>query len=142
LPGLGRQRQKAEKKGERMSELVSDPDIHRWGVTRRWSDAVVYQGTAHVVEVADDATQDFHGQVRQVLNQLDHRLKQVGSDRRRLLQVLIYVTDLTHVPELNAQWEAWLPEGTAPARACVQVVLSPGYLIELVATAAVLPSKT
>ena len=113
------------------------PPIQRHGVTRRWSDAVVHHGVAHFVEVADDPAQDMCGQVAQILAQIDTRLALVGSDRTRLLQVLIYVTDLQHVPTLNELWDAWVPDGHAPSRACVQAGLAAGYLIEMVITAAV-----
>ena len=112
-------------------------EIQRHGVTRRWSDAVVHQGTAYFVEVADDPNQDIHGQVQQVLAQIDGRLKLIGSDRTRLLQVLIYLADLADGPALNALWDAWVPEGHAPSRACVQAGLAPKYRVEMVLTAAV-----
>ncbi len=112
-------------------------EIQRIGVTRRWSDAVIHGETAHFVEVADDPAQDMQGQVRQVLDQIDTRLELVGSDRTRLLQVLIYVSDLAHGAVLNELWDRWVPEGHAPARACVQVGLAPGYLVEMVITAAI-----
>jgi enamine deaminase RidA (YjgF/YER057c/UK114 family) len=111
--------------------------IQRYGVTRRWSDAVVYNGVAQFVEVADHPANDVHGQVTQVLAQIDARLALVGSDRQRLLQVLIYVADLKDVPILNELWDNWVPEGHAPARACVQCMLAPGYLVEMVIHAAV-----
>ena len=65
-------------------------EIQRFGVTRRWSDAVAHGGVAYFVEVPDDMTQDVRGQIVQVLNQIDERLKLFGSNRTRLLQVLIY----------------------------------------------------
>ncbi len=111
-------------------------EIQRFGVTRRWSDAVVHNGVVHFVEVADDPSQDMRGQVAQVLAQIDGRLKLVGSDRTRLLQVLIYVSDLAVCAALNVQWDAWVPEGHAPARACVQAGLAAGYHVEMVITAA------
>ncbi len=111
--------------------------IQRHGVTPRWSDAVVHNGVANFVEVADDPSQDMRGQVAQILSQIHTRLTLVGSDRTRLLQVLIYVTDLHNTPALNALWDAWVPDGHAPSRACVQAGLAPGYLIEMVVTAAV-----
>ena len=112
-------------------------EIQRHGVTRRWSDAVVHNGVVHFVEIADDASADMLGQVRQLLVQIDTRLALVGSDRTRLLQALIYVTDLATAPILNQLWDEWVPEGHAPARACVQVGLGKGYLVEMVITAAV-----
>lgn len=111
--------------------------IQRYGVTRRWSDAVVHQGVAHFVEVADDPSADVRGQVSQVLAQIDERLTLVGSDRTRLLQVLIYLADLADAQVLNELWDAWVPEGHAPARACVQAGLAPRYRVEMIITAAV-----
>ena len=110
--------------------------IQRHGVTRRWSDAVVHNGVVHFVEIADDSSEDMRGQVRQILDQIDSRLALVGSDRARLLQVLIYVADLATTPILNQLWDEWVPDGHAPARACVQVGLGKGYLVEMVVTAA------
>lgn len=111
--------------------------IQRHGVTRRWSDAVVHSGVVHFVEVPDEFTPDLASQVRQVLTQIDTRLAMVGSSRTQLLQVLIYLADLSQIGILNEQWDAWIPEGHAPSRACVQVGLAPGLLVEMVLTAAV-----
>ncbi len=111
-------------------------EIQRIGVTRRWSDAVLHGNTAYFVEVADDPTLPIRGQVAQVLDQIDARLRLIGSDRTRLLQVQIFLSELGNGPILNEQWDAWVPEGHAPARACVQTGLAPGYLVEMVITAA------
>ncbi len=111
-------------------------DIQRIGVTRRWSDIVIHGGTAHFVEVADDPKADIRGQIVQILTQIDARLAVFGADRTRLLQVLIYLTDLKDGPILNELWDSWVPEGHAPSRACVQAGLSPGYRVEMVITAA------
>lgn len=111
-------------------------EIRRIGVTQRWSDIVLHRGTAHFVEVADDPHQDTRGQVAQILTQIDGRLAIIGSDRTRLLQVLIYLADLSDGPILNELWDSWVPRGHAPARACVQAGLSPGYRVEMVVTAA------
>lgn len=112
-------------------------DIQRFGVTRRWSDAVVHHGTAYFVEVPDDMTQDVRGQIAQVLHQIDERLKLFGSDRTRLLQVLIYLPNLNFAATLNSLWDDWIPEGHAPARACVQATLGhPDCKVEMVITAA------
>jgi len=112
-------------------------EIQRFGVTRRCSDAVVYNGVAQFVEVADDSSQDVRGQVTQVLAQIESRLALVGSDKTRLLQVLIYLADLQDGPVLNELWDNWVPEGHAPSRACVQCGLAPGYRVEMVISAAV-----
>lgn len=117
-------------------------EIQRHGVTRRRSDAVIHNGVAHFVEVPDELTPDLASQVQQVLSQIDTRLAQFGSDRTRLLQVLIYLADLSQIATLNEQWDAWVPEGHAPARACVQVGLARGLLVEMVITAATKSAKS
>ena len=112
-------------------------DIKRYGVTRRWSDAVIHNRTAYFVEVADDPSEDVRGQVTQILAQIATRLSLIGSDKMQLLQVTIFLADLGDAPTLNSIWDEWLPEGHAPARACVQCGLAPNYLVEMVVTAAV-----
>lgn len=115
-----------------MSEIV------RHGVTRRWSDAVVHQGTAYFVEVPDEPTLSPAEQFHQVLAQVDTRLAQLGADKTRLLQVLIYLPEAGDLTTFNEIWDAWVPEGHAPSRACVHAPLAaPGYRVELVITAAV-----
>lgn len=110
--------------------------IVRWGESRRWADVVIHQGVARWVEVADDATLDARGQIVQVLAQIDATLARIGSNRTELLQVLIYLADLGDGKTLNELWDAWVPLGQAPVRACVGAQLSPGYHVEMVITAA------
>lgn len=113
-------------------------EIERHGVTRRWSDVVIYGGVAHFVEVPDDPSQDAAGQFRQILSQIEMRLQQIGSDTTRLLQVVIYLPDPADFPLFNQFWDAWVPEGHAPSRACIHAALAnPAYRIEMILTAAV-----
>ena len=111
--------------------------IQRIGITKRWSDVVIHARTAYFVEVADEPNCDVRSQIQQVLNQIDARLALFGSHRSDLIQVLIYLADLTDGPILNELWDAWVTDGHPPSRACVQAGLSPGYKVEMVLTAAV-----
>jgi enamine deaminase RidA (YjgF/YER057c/UK114 family) len=118
-------------------------EITRHGITRRWSDVVIHQGTAYFVEVPDDASQDPRGQFSQVFSQIDSRLHQIGSDKTRLLQVVIYLPHPTDLPLFNELWDAWIPEGHTPSRACIHAVLaSPAYRVEMILTAAVSSQPT
>ncbi|MEY4178693.1 MAG: putative aminoacrylate peracid reductase RutC [Planctomycetota bacterium] len=112
-------------------------EIKRFGDSARWSDMVVHRGTAYWVEVADDPTRDSAGQIAQVLEQIDATLLRLGASRSDLLQVLIYLSDLSDAAALNRQWDLWVAPGAPPVRACVQAGLSPGYRVEMVITAAV-----
>jgi enamine deaminase RidA (YjgF/YER057c/UK114 family) len=115
-------------------------EIVRLGESRRWADVVIHRGVARWVEVADDMTQDTRGQVRQVLTQINATLQQVGSSREQLLQVMIYLADLADAGVLNEEWDAWVPAGHAPVRACVQAGLSGTLRVEMVISAAVAES--
>ena len=54
-----------------------------------------------------------------------------------MLQVTLYLSDMADYDDMNAVWDAWVPEGAAPVRACVGVRLAnPGYRIEAVVIAA------
>jgi enamine deaminase RidA (YjgF/YER057c/UK114 family) len=113
------------------------PKITRLGNSSRWSDVVIHGGVARWVEVAEDASQDSRGQIAQVLAQSDATLTQIGSNRRSILEVLIFLADLADAPILNELWDAWVPIGHPPVRACVQAGLSAGCRVEIVIAAAV-----
>lgn len=112
--------------------------IERHGVTRRWSDLVVHRGVGYFVEVPDSPELVPREQFRQVLMQVDQRLAMVGSSRENLLQVTIYLPNPDDLAVFNEEWDAWVPQGHAPSRACLHTQLAaPGYRVELVLTAAV-----
>ena len=111
-------------------------EIRRSGNSPRWADVVVHRGVARWVEVAEDLTLGARGQIAQVLAQVDATLAMVGSDRTRLLQVLVFVADEQDGAPLNELWDAWVPAGHPPVRAMVQVGLAKGCKVELVVTAA------
>lgn len=117
---------------------MQNNNIERHGVTKRWSDAVVYGGIAYFVEVPDDPQADAKAQFAQVLEQVDRRLHQIGSDRTCLLQVVIYLPNPDMLDTFNELWDAWIPRGHAPSRACIHAALAAkDYCVELVITAAI-----
>jgi enamine deaminase RidA (YjgF/YER057c/UK114 family) len=97
------------------------------------SRAVEYHGFVFTAGVTPrDLDADMEAQTRDVLVQLDELLEQHGTDNTRLLQAQIWLRDIADRPVLNRLWEAWLPAGQAPARACVQAVLAdPRMLVEI-----------
>lgn len=113
-------------------------DIKHLNPTPRFSDATVFRQLAHFVEVPADTSVAMTEQIQQVLQQADTTLAKVNSDKSRLLSATIYITDLNNLSELNTAWEAWLPFGMAPSRACVKVELvDPAMLVEIAFVAAV-----
>lgn len=113
-------------------------NIQRLNPTPRWSDACVYRGIAHFVEVPNNTDCAMEEQVAQILAQADATLVAIGSDKSRLLSAAIYITHKDNVPALNSAWAAWLPVDCAPSRACVKVeLLDPAMLVEIAFVAAV-----
>ncbi|KFE33447.1 RutC family protein yoaB [Thioclava atlantica] len=41
-----------------------------------------------------------------------------------MLQVIIWLADMADFDAMNAVWDAWVPEGSAPARACGEAKLA------------------
>lgn len=113
-------------------------NIHRINPSKRWSDATVFNGIAHFVEVPEsDLNADIKGQVSQVLEQAQQSLATVDSDKSRVLSVTIYLTDFANFDALNEVWDAWFPDGCGPSRACVKAELAnPKYLVEMAFVAA------
>lgn len=111
--------------------------IERHGTTARYSDMVAHADTLYLVEVPVSLEADITLQTREVLASIEAQLTAVGSDKSRLLLVTIYLKDMADYDAMNAVWDAWLPTGSAPARACVEARLAnPGYRVEMVVTAA------
>jgi enamine deaminase RidA (YjgF/YER057c/UK114 family) len=110
--------------------------ITRIGSSERWADVVIHANVARWVEVASDPQADCEGQLKQIFHQIEETLQQIGSSRNDLLQVTVYLASLTDVAILNLLWDAWVPRGHAPVRACVQACLQGNYQAEFMITAA------
>ncbi len=113
--------------------------IDRIGVTQRWCDAAIFNGivflAGHVAEKTEGRS--LGEQTTEVLALLEETLEAAGSDKSRILSVQIFLTDIAKIAEMNEVWDAWVPKGTAPARATVEAKLaSPGHDIEITAVAA------
>ncbi|MFZ2269214.1 MAG: RidA family protein [Azonexus sp.] len=118
-------------------------NIQRYGTTRRYSNSVVHNGTVYLVEVPSNLAADITAQCENVLASLEQQLREVGSDKSRLLMATIYLADMADYAALNVVWENWLPAGSAPVRACLQTKLSaPEYRVEIVVTAALLAERS
>ncbi|MEN8693479.1 MAG: RidA family protein [Akkermansiaceae bacterium] len=99
----------------------------------------MHNGTIYLCgQVCKDATQGITEQTATMLEKVDDLLLQSGSDREHLLSATIYVRDMKDFAAMNAVWDAWIPEGRAPARACVEARMArPELLVEISVVAAV-----
>ncbi|MBU6191135.1 MAG: RidA family protein, partial [Betaproteobacteria bacterium] len=89
-------------------------------------------------QVADNTSQDVKGQTAQVLATIDRLLADAGSDKTRMLQVQIFLSDIANFQAMNEVWDAWVPQGHTPPRATIESRLAtPAYLVEIKVIAAV-----
>jgi enamine deaminase RidA (YjgF/YER057c/UK114 family) len=107
--------------------------IQRFETGARMSQAVVHGDTVYLAgQVADDAAADARAQTEQVLRKIDRLLETAGSDRSKILSATLWLADIRAYDEVNAVWDAWVPKGQAPARACVEAKLArPGLKVEI-----------
>ena len=112
--------------------------ITRMETAARMSKIVIHNQTVYLCgQVADNADEGIGPQTENMLAKVDALLKQAGSRREDMLSATIYLRDMKDFAEMNTIWDAWVPEGTAPARACVEARLArPELLVEISIVAA------
>jgi len=113
--------------------------INRIDVGARLSKIVIHGDTVYLAGLTADKTagQSVAAQTQEILAAIDALLAKAGSDKSKLLQATIWLQDIRTVDEMNKVWDAWVPQGSAPARACIEARLqSPAKMIEIRVTAA------
>ena len=104
--------------------------IERLETKARMSRIVKHNGTVYFCgQVCKDATKGITEQTSSMLEKVDELLLQAGSDRKHILSATIYVKDMIYFADMNAVWDAWIPQGYAPARACVAAPMARDVLL-------------
>ncbi|MEN8712269.1 MAG: RidA family protein [Arenicellales bacterium] len=104
--------------------------IERFETGQRMSRIVKHNGTIYLCgQVCKDATHGIQEQTSTMLEKVDELLEQAGSDKQHILTATIYIKDMKYFGEMNTVWESWLPEGHAPARACVEASMARDALL-------------
>lgn len=118
--------------------------ITRYHEAKRLSKIVVSGQTVYLAgqTASENLDADIKGQTRTVLSKIDALLADAGTDKSRILQAQIFLSDIKDAPGMNEVWDEWVsPEGS-PARATVQGALnSPKYLIEILVIAETGPAS-
>jgi enamine deaminase RidA (YjgF/YER057c/UK114 family) len=112
--------------------------VQRHNVGKRLSEIVVHNGTVYLAgEVPDDTSKDITGQTEEVLAKIDKLLKQVGTDKSRIISAQIFLRDMGEFAGMNAAWENWVVPSQTPVRATIEAKLAnPEYKVEIMAIAA------
>ncbi|WP_318167825.1 Rid family hydrolase [Roseobacter sp.] len=83
-------------------------------------DATAFNGMAFLVAYDPGAAKGIAAQTRNCLNFLDSKLSEVGSGKHALLQVTVFLSDMTMKPAMDEIWCDWIgPKENWPQRACV-----------------------
>ncbi|MGI9475382.1 MAG: RidA family protein [Hyphomicrobiaceae bacterium] len=86
---------------------------------------------------AADRSADVGGQTQQILDAIDGYLTKAGTDKSKLLQANIWITDTANFGAMNEKWNAWVDPENPPVRACVHAeLMHPDLLVEIMVTAA------
>ena len=108
--------------------------IERKHVGTRMSQVVVHGDTVYLAgHVAlDKPGASAAEQTANILERIDGLLTEAGSDKTKLLRATIWLASMDDFGEMNGVWDAWVPEGHAPVRACVESRLaSPDFTVEI-----------
>jgi enamine deaminase RidA (YjgF/YER057c/UK114 family) len=106
---------------------------------KRFALAVTHGDTVYLAgQVAEKtAGKSVTEQTTEILATIDRLLAAAGTDKTKMLMVNIWLTDIGTFGELNAVWDAWVPQGHFPARATVEAKLAaPQYTVEIAVIAA------
>ena len=115
------------------------PKIIRKGTKQRMSQAVIHNGTVYFCgQVAKEMVPDVKAQTQTTLEKIDEILTFAGSDRKSILSATVYLKNISDFAAMNEVWDAWVPDGCAPARACVEAKMARNeILVEISVIAAV-----
>lgn len=107
--------------------------INRYHTNQRMSQMVIHGDTVYLAgQVAKDASADIKTQTQQVLDKIDALLAEAGTDKSKILSAQVWIASIGHFVQMNEVWDAWVPEGNAPARACIEARLAtPDLLVEV-----------
>jgi len=114
-----------------MSEII------RLETGTRMSQAVIHNGIVYLAGQVGTPGASVTEQTQAILAGIDRLLAAAGTDKTRVLTAQIWLADMSTFAEMNAVWDAWVPQGNAPARATGSADLAtPDYKVEIIVTAA------
>lgn len=111
-------------------------DIKRIECGQRMSQAVVANGMVWLAGQVGQPGSPAADQTRAILAQIDTLLKKSGTNKNRIVSAQIWLADMDDFAAMNAEWDAWVPQGHAPARATGEARLAtPAHKVEIIVTA-------
>jgi enamine deaminase RidA (YjgF/YER057c/UK114 family) len=92
--------------------------VKRVNVGPRLSEVAVFGDVGYFSDiVVDDADADISAQMRDMPAQIERLLREVGSDKTKILQCQIFLASLKSFDTMNAVWDEWVARGHTPPHA-------------------------
>lgn len=112
--------------------------IERIETSSRMSRIVKHNGTIYLCgQVCEDATKGIEEQTTTMLEKVEKLLEQANSSKQHILSATLYIKTMKDFAEMNMIWDKWVPEGYAPARACVEAGMARDELLVEVSIVAI-----
>lgn len=113
--------------------------IQRIHVGPRMSGIVINGRNVHLsgMTTAKREGRSVAEQTADILKRIDELLADAGTSKEHLVQVNIWLSDISTFNEMNEVWDAWVLPGHTPARATVEARLAqPDIKVEIQVLAA------
>ena len=112
--------------------------IKRLETGARMSQAVIHNDTIYLAGQVGKPGENVTQQTQTIVANIDRLLAEAGSDKSKILQAVIWLSDMSYFADMNAVWDGWVSPGNTPARAAGEAKLAtPDYDVEIIIIAAV-----
>lgn len=111
--------------------------LERFDVNARRARMVKYNGVVYLGGQFSDKGGDIASQTAETLSRIDDLLARAGTDKSRLIQAEVWITDMKEFAEMDRVYKAWVAERNPPTRCCCAVALGdPEMKVEIMVSAA------
>lgn len=121
-----------------MNVRLSDMIERIQGLYEGRNKSTAYKDLVWTVATASDTTLDLEGQTKLAVLTIEDNLKELGSNKSRILSAQVYIANMQNKPVMDKVWKSWLGGNPQdwPQRACLGVELEGSVLIEITVIAA------
>jgi len=110
--------------------------IQRLDSGSRMSQIVVHNQTVYLAGQVGNPEGNIQQQTRDALASVETLLSKAGSDKSKILQVTIWLSNMDDFAAMNEIYDAWVDIENPPTRACGEAKLATkDYLFEIIAVA-------
>ena len=101
------------------------------------SQILIHIDTIYLAGKTRNAEDGIKQQTKTYFEKVENLLNEAGSDKTHILQTIIWLYNMDDFTKMNEVWNAWIPIGISPARACGETKLaSPELKVEIIVIAA------